>query len=82
MEKESSEIDDLKATVERMRRRIMGRLADLKLGDYVEVRYRDGSGTLKGKVTELWPEHGQARVESGWCFHPYDEILVHEPLQS
>jgi hypothetical protein len=57
----------------------------LRLGDRVKVRYTTGTwskgGTLEGEITELWsPEldnHWQARVDSGWCFHDYDEILEH-----
>lgn len=57
----------------------------VSLGDYVEVEYTTGTwskgGQIKGKITELWtPEldggHLQARVESGWCFHNHDRILV------
>ena len=73
---EKGRIKELEATIERMRQRIMGNLADLRIGDYVEVEYKSG-GVVKGTVTELWPEHGQARVDSGWCFHPGDTIKVH-----
>lgn len=71
-------IKELEDTVERMRRRIMGNLADLQIGDHVKVRYKDGHGYLEGKITKLWPEHGQAQVNDGWCFHPDDDILIHE----
>lgn len=57
----------------------------ISLGDYVKVRYTAGErfkgGTIEGKIIELWSHeknnHLQARVESGWCFHDYDEILSH-----
>lgn len=74
----SEDVAELKATIERMRRRIMGNLADLQIDDYVEVRFKDGSGRVKGNITKLWPEHGQAQVDHGWCFHPGDEITTHE----
>ena len=62
------------------RKQIMGDLNDLQIGDYVEVRYKDGSGKVKGKITKLWVSpHAQAQVNDGWCFHLGDEILVHEP---
>ena len=61
------------------RKQIMGNLSDLAVGDYVEVRYKDGSGKIKGRVTKLWESpHAQAQVENGWCFHVGDEILVHD----
>ena len=61
------------------REQIMGSLSKLTVGDYVEVRYKDSSGKIKGRVTRLWPPpHAQAQVERGWCFHPGDEIIVHQ----
>jgi hypothetical protein len=75
---QSEEVAELKSTIERMRQRIMGNLADLQIDDYVEVRFKDGSGRLKGNITKLWPEHGQAQINHGWCFHPGDEITKHE----
>jgi len=55
---------------------------DLRLGDYVQVEYRSGGG-IRGKIIEIWsPElnsHEQARVESGWCFHDHDTIVVYKP---
>jgi hypothetical protein len=55
---------------------------DLRLGDYVQVEYSGGGG-VSGKIIEIWsPElnsHEQVRVESGWCFHNYDTIMVHKP---
>ncbi len=58
---------------------------DIKLGDWVQVKYtgagRMCGGTIEGKVTELWSpdldKHYQGRVESGWCFHDHDEIIEH-----
>ena len=63
--------------------KICGRI--IKLKDYVEVRYTTGKrfkgGTIKGKITELWNYEKnnclQGRVKSGWCFHDFDEILLH-----
>ena len=56
----------------------------IRLGDYVVVEYTTGEqfrgGRIRGKVVELWDgEHLQGRVESGWCFHDEDRILVHKP---
>jgi len=55
---------------------------DLRLGDYVQVEYRNGGG-IRGNIIEIWsPEldnHEQARLESGWCFHDYDTIVGHKP---
>lgn len=59
---------------------------NIKLGDYMEIKYTTGretkGGTIKGKVTELWsPEisngHLQARLDCGWCFHDHDLVLKH-----
>lgn len=55
------------------------------LGDFLKVKYTSGSrfkgATISGKVIELWSHekdnHLQGRLESGWCFHDYDEILTH-----
>jgi hypothetical protein len=61
------------------RKQIMGNLNDLEIGDYVEVRYKDGSGKVKGTITKLWVSpHAQAQVNNGWCFHPGDEITIHQ----
>lgn len=59
---------------------ICGKL--IKLGDYVEVRYKNGD-RVRGEITGLWsPElsegHLQARVKSGWCFHDTDTIIKHQ----
>lgn len=65
--------------IDRMRKRIMGKMDSIEVGDYVEVKYKDGSGKLKGTVTKVWPIHGQIQVNNGWCAHPEDEVLVHNP---
>ena len=61
---------------------------DISLGDYVKVMYMTGKrlkgGTIEGNIVEIWtPENGegllQARVDSGWCFHDHDEIVIHKP---
>jgi len=58
----------------------------IKLGDKLKVRYT-GTGqfqgaTIEGTVTELWSyekdNHLQGRINNGWCFHDYDEIISHD----
>ena len=59
------------------------------LGDHLKVKYTTGErmkgGTIEGMVTELWsPEfdnHHQGRLDHGWCFHNYDEIVLHIPAK-
>jgi len=60
----------------------------LHVGDYVRVEYMSGDrmkgAEIYGVIVELWPKDGeglkQAMVESGWCFHDHDRILVHKPV--
>jgi hypothetical protein len=64
-------------------------ILDLNIGDYVKVLCRDrvgaSTGTLEGTITRLWKNEDtkgcrnltQAEVNSGWCFHPHDEIIQH-----
>jgi hypothetical protein len=62
---------------------------ELHIGDFVRVRYTTGktmkNGEIWGTVVELWSyendHHLQARVDSGWCFHDHDEILIHKKAE-
>jgi hypothetical protein len=58
---------------------------DIKLGDFMKVRYSSGrrmkGALIEGTVTELWDKgHVQARLSCGWCFHDNDEIIEHIPF--
>ena len=54
------------------------------LGDYVKVEIGGSGhlsgGRLEGKIKEFYPHIPQIKLESGWCFHPKDEILIHKPI--
>lgn len=56
----------------------------VKIGDWLKVKYTEGGSmrgaTIQGKVVEIWdPDidggHLQARLDCGWCFHDWDEIV-------
>lgn len=58
---------------------------DLSLGDWVEVgivsKGHLNGCRLEGKIKAFYPYIPQVKLESGWCFHPNDEILVHKPIK-
>ncbi len=58
---------------------------ELSLGDWVKVQIggngRLSGGWLEGKIIAFYPHIPQVKLESGWCFHPSDEILKHIPAQ-
>lgn len=56
---------------------------ELSLGDWVKVEIGGkghlSGGRLEGKIVAFYPYLPQVKLESGWCFHPSDEILKHVP---
>ncbi len=57
---------------------------ELSIGDFVRVEtYSNGkrTGILEGKIKELYPYIPQVKLMSGWCFHPYDKIILHTKAQ-
>ena len=58
----------------------------LTLCDWVKVQIGGNGhlsgGRLEGKIKAFYPYIPQVKLESGWCFHPDDEILVHKPAVS
>ena len=56
---------------------------ELSLGDWVSVQIGGSGhlsgGRLEGKINRFYPYLPQVKLESGWCFHPSDEILKHIP---
>ena len=59
---------------------------ELSLGDWVKVEIGGkghlSGGRLEGKIVAFYPYLPQVKLESGWCFHPSDEILKHVPAVS
>ena len=60
---------------------------DIEIGDYVKVEYTGtghmSGGSIEGNVVEIWNnEPRQRRVQSGWCFHPKDKLLLHTKVLS
>jgi len=59
---------------------------ELSLGDWVKVQIGGNGhlsgGRLEGKIVAFYPYLPQVKLESGWCFHPHDEILKHIPAVS
>jgi hypothetical protein len=60
---------------------------EITVGDYVEVEIvsRDTShplhgGKLTGRVAGEEPDYNMLRLDSGWCCHARDKLLVHKPL--
>ena len=47
------------------------------------IEYTTGERTrgaqIHGIVIELWDDnHLQARLSNGWCFHDWDNVILHE----
>jgi hypothetical protein len=57
---------------------------NLSIGDWVKVQIGGSGhlsgGRLEGKIVCFYPYLPQVKLESGWCFHPSDEILKHVPF--
>lgn len=57
---------------------------NFQIGDYVKVEIGGSGhlsgGRLEGKIKEFYPYIPQIKLETGWCFHPKDEILIHKPI--
>jgi len=61
---------------------------DISVGDYVSVQVSNKQGDrnldgarIYGIVKDVVPEHRMVRLESGWCCHEKDVLLVHRPRQ-
>jgi hypothetical protein len=63
-------------------------VSDMKVGDYIEVQIINKKGDrnldgaiLKGKIKDLEPSYKMVRLESGWCCHTEDKLLVHKEVK-
>lgn len=63
---------------------VMHSLRDVEVGDYIEARIVNKRGdrnldgaVLTGQVTDIGLSSGSVKLESGWCVHTKDDLLVH-----
>lgn len=56
---------------------------ELSLGDWVQARYSGnghlGGGTVEGIIKAFYPHIPMVKLDTGWCFHSSDEIILHRP---
>ncbi len=62
----------------------MWNLADVAVGDYIEVRIENKQGdrnldgcVVYGRVKDIVPGHRMVRLDSGWCAHTKDTLIKH-----
>lgn len=60
------------------------KVEDTRIGDFIRVQIINKKGDrnldgaiVEGKIKDLVPSHKMVRLESGWCCHTKDLLLVH-----